>query len=439
MSETDHFQSSPTLRFTAWVLVVLFGSIVAGSWFAKTEIVARGSGRIVSTVRTQTVQPQFSGQILSLPVRDGDSVLAGQVIMTLVPTSIESEIARLQSELARQDRQLRLSQSILEPLIAYSLDRHEQLVDRGASKASFSFGQSGDEAFKALVGSVLFSIQAQLSEADAEIAQIRSSLKTQQTRATEAEAEFSLMQERNASAEALRKKGTISNTTYLDRLRETSATKAGMLVSRNQLDELNAKLNLVKRRRERIVLEALAQYRKSVAEAKDSIEGLQANIVAAQNHLRNTVLFAPVDGKIENLKVHTLGGHVQAGQDIMSVVPADAPLEIEAFFENRDAGFLAPGQRAIIKLDAFPAERFGYLKGRVTQVGADARQMEDTDGWVYAAQIKLDQTHVEREGEQFALSSGMTGMIDVVTGERRLISYFFEPIIKAIQDGLGER
>lgn len=122
-----------------------------------------------------------------------------------------------------------------------------------------------------------------------------------------------------------------------------------------------------------------------------------------------------------------------------ALVPSDVKVGIEALFENRDIGFLRAGQKAFIKFDAFPAKRFGIVNGRVSMVGADSREQVASKKWAYAARLVLDQTSLRVEGKDMALTPGMTATVDVITGERLIIGYFFDPVIKAVQDGLQER
>lgn len=431
--------SSPTLRFTAWVLILLFSSIVVGSWVGKTEIVARGKGRIVSSERTKTIQPQFGGQVLSLPVKDGDWVKTGDILLQLDPTEAKAEIEQFSAELDRQSRELFLSQSILTPLLTVDPARRQFTDTKDIDLDIAIIGDANPVEIEVLIQSTLGAIQAQVLEVDAEITQINSLVKTHASRIKQTETEFELVKERNQSAESLRKKGTITKTVYLDRLREIRAMETELAIKIDQGGELNARKKLAQQRRHRIISEAQARYRKAVAETRNTIDGIRANLQASKGRLRNTRLKAPVGGNIENLKIHTIGAHVTAGQEIMSVVPVNGRLEIEAFFQNQDAGFLQTSQKAFIKLDAFPAERFGVVNGTVRHVGTDARKIDEASGWVYAVQISLDQDRVQLANKTFSFASGMTGTVDVITGERRLISYFFEPIIKAIQDGFGER
>ncbi|MCP4071058.1 MAG: HlyD family type I secretion periplasmic adaptor subunit [Hyphomicrobiales bacterium] len=431
--------TSPTLRITSWVLIILFISIVAGSWVAKNEIVARGQGRIVSAERTQSIQPQFDGQIQQFHVQEGDIVEAGDILLTLVPTEIRSEIDQLEAKLARNQRELSHSQSIhrsllsVDPADAAFIKQNPDINFQNKVKKRVSTYQVQE-----LVFSTLVIIREKVLEMDAEMDQILALQKTQNSRIEQAKIDAEIVNERNQSIAKLLKNGTISKAVYLDRLRETRSSTYETQIAHDKNEELVFRLKLIRQRRSRIIAEALAKYHHAVAESEDTIDEIVADLKAARNRLQNTTLKAPVVGKIENLRVYTTGGHVGAGQEIMSVVPINSKLEIEAFFENRDVGFLEAGQKALIKLETFPAERFGFVSGTVLHVGADARKVDDIPGWVYAVRITLDQNQITFQDRPYSFSSGMTGTIDVITGERRLISYFFEPIVKAIQDGLRE-
>ena len=113
-------------------------------------------------------------------------------------------------------------------------------------------------------------------------------------------------------------------------------------------------------------------------------------------------------------------------------------MEIEAIFTNNDIGFVEIGQQANINLDAYPSERFGFVTGIVTDVAADST--EATEGvWAFDVRITPEGRKLTNGSEQFVLRPGMTAAVDITTDKRRLISYFFAPIVAAIQSALGER
>ena len=122
----------------------------------------------------------------------------------------------------------------------------------------------------------------------------------------------------------------------------------------------------------------------------------------------------------------------------MRIVPDDNITEIEAVFANSDIGFIKKNQLVNIKLDAFPAERFGMLRGRVTNVSADAIEVPKV-GWGFVVRIRPETPYLKTLAIKYPLKSGMTATIDIVTGERNLLSYFFAPILKTVQDSMGER
>lgn len=158
----------------------------------------------------------------------------------------------------------------------------------------------------------------------------------------------------------------------------------------------------------------------------------------ARRRLSSTKLEAPVAGVLDQLRTFTIGGITQAGNELLRIVPTDIELEIEGAFSNQDAGFLRVGQRANIRLDAFPSERFGFVPGAVSDVAADSVEIKD-GSWGYSVRVNPDRLFLEAGSVRHQLRPGMTAKIDVITDEHRIISYFFAPIIETVQDALGER
>ncbi|XAT58968.1 HlyD family efflux transporter periplasmic adaptor subunit [Rhodobacteraceae bacterium IMCC1335] len=146
---------------------------------------------------------------------------------------------------------------------------------------------------------------------------------------------------------------------------------------------------------------------------------------------------APMDGRIDQLKVFTVGAIAISGEEFLRVVPKDQEFEIEAQFSNNNIGFISIGQVVNIDLDAYPSERFGYLKGTVTDVAADSSEIGDGN-WAYIVRVKPHSRYLKSVNYLHKARPGMTGRIDIITDKRRLISYFFAPIIEVLQKSIGE-
>lgn len=149
-------------------------------------------------------------------------------------------------------------------------------------------------------------------------------------------------------------------------------------------------------------------------------------------------LVAPVDGTVQSLEVHTVGGVVEAAKPLMTVIPARGALEVQAKVLNKDIGFVRAGQEAAVKLEAFPFTRYGAVPGRVRSISRDAVQDKDL-GLVYMATITLDRSFVDADGRRYVLSPGLSATVDVKTGTRRIVSYLISPLQTSISQAGRER
>lgn len=149
-------------------------------------------------------------------------------------------------------------------------------------------------------------------------------------------------------------------------------------------------------------------------------------------------LIAPVDGTIQQLEVHTIGGVVEAAKPLMVVVPAKGGIEVEVKVLNKDVGFVRVGQGVAVKLEAFPFTRFGTVPGKVRSISRDAVQDKDL-GPVYIATILLERSYIETDGRRTALTPGLAATADIKTGTRRIISYLISPLQSTISQAGRER
>jgi hemolysin D len=149
-------------------------------------------------------------------------------------------------------------------------------------------------------------------------------------------------------------------------------------------------------------------------------------------------IISPIDGVVQQLAVHTVGGVVTPAQQLLVVVPQDHPAEIEAQIENKDVGFVREGQPVEIKVETFLFTLYGTIPGRVLSVSDDAASIEKV-GLVYPTRISMDRSTIQVEGKQVNLSPGMAVTVEIKTGKRRLIEYLLSPLLKSVKESLRER
>jgi len=225
-----------------------------------------------------------------------------------------------------------------------------------------------------------------------------------------------------------------------------------------KLVEANAALAALKEQRRETDAEFHRSNYGDLAEAESKASSLQQQLAQAQEHKRLQTLTAPVDGTVQQLAVHTVGGVVTPAQQLMAVVPADSRLEIEAMVSNRDIGFVYAGQAAAIKVDTFNFTKYGLLhvvqsisqdaisrdkpadKSSDQQSGITAKTSEPQgQELVYAARVSLDRTQMEIEGKLVNLTAGMAVTVEIKTGSRRVIEYLLSPLLRYKQESLRER
>jgi hemolysin D len=158
----------------------------------------------------------------------------------------------------------------------------------------------------------------------------------------------------------------------------------------------------------------------------------------AKVHGELLTLTAPVDGTVQQLTVHTVGGVVPAAQALMQIVPKQPMLEMEAFLENKDVGFVHTGQEAHVKIDAFEYTKYGTISAKVTHVSQDAIQ-DEKKGLIYSVRVTLIDPIFYVNGKQVALSPGMSGSVEIKTGTRRVIEYVLSPLLQHGRESLHER
>jgi len=209
--------------------------------------------------------------------------------------------------------------------------------------------------------------------------------------------------------------------------------------------------------------QAAAEYRHTIsddlAKAEQKANGLAQDLIKAEQRTRLQQLTAPVDGVVQQLAVHTVGGVVTPAQQLLVVVPSDSRLEIEAMVPNSDIGFVHSGQQAEIKVDTFNFTRYGLLHGEVLSVSQDAvirdrpqdRAGDRPPGTAtetsepkgqelnYSARISLDRTQMLIDDRMVDLSPGMAVTVEIKTGSRTILGYLLSPLRRYRQATLRER
>lgn len=432
--------ASPTFHITVWFSVSVFASVVFAACLLEIEIVAKGTGKFVPVERVQLVQPEYDGKIVAINVGNGSVVKQGDLLIVLDAVEARAQVTAQAAKINKlRVEATRLN--ILQDMIRSSTTPNAQTVREALARftAETNVYTAAHTVRQAeLLDTELKELIEALSQIDA---RRETNLLTQNVlhaNVRRIEDVLAIQQERMQISQSLLDRKSVSRTSFLHVFEEFTELQNEAEIAKRELLEKEAMLEIfAAERRQRI-----ATLRNSVAKRLSEVEARRLELeqmqVASLRRLNSTEIRAPATGVVDQLSVFTVGGVVSQGDELMRIVPSSARLEFEARFSNRDVGFLTLGQHANIKLDAFPPERFGVVKGQITNISADA--VEDDAGELrFFVRVTPESTVLSTAQGDFPLSAGMTAQLDAITGDRKLISYFFAPILRTVQDSLGER
>jgi hemolysin D len=442
--------ASPLGRLTAYTIIVLFCLAIAWSYFGKIDIVAAAKGKIIPSGRTKIIQPFETGVVRAIHVRDGQTVKTGDVLIELDPTMTDAESRHYQSDLtAAQLDVARLRAELAEG--ADPLQEFRPPADAPAAMVTvqrqFLLDQIGQH-------------QAKLAVFDRQSRQKQAERDTIEASLSKLEASLPILQQRADIKKALLDHGTGSKANYLEILQLVVEGEHELDVQKRHRDEAIAAIATIGGQKTEAEQDFRRERSSDLAEAERKASGLREDLVKAQRRVTLQALTSPVDGTVQQLAMHTVGGVVTPAQTLMAIVPMDSHLEIEAMVQNRDIGFVRAGQDAAVKVDAFNFNRYGLLAGHVVSVSPDAitlnktpeREKNDRDTGaendssepvtqelLYAARVSLDRTKMAIDDRSVDLAPGMAVTVEVKTGSRRIITYLLSPLLKLKQEALRER
>lgn len=419
---------SPSLRWTMRLIIGLFCVALLWSIFGKLDIVAVAPGRTVVSSRTKVLQPMETAVVRRILVRDGQTVKAGELLIELDATSAAAEFEQANETLTNA----RLAEARFAAL--------EAALRTGVlgTIAVDSVPPERLEAAQQLATSELSEYQARKQSLQASIAVRRAEANTVQSQIGPLEESVRISRERTANLASLLENKFISRHEYLAREQERVDMERELTAQRARLQETLSAIAAASDELRVLTAETRQRALDGLRQAREQIAQFTAEVSKSQQRSQLMQLRAPVDGTVQQLAIHTVGGVVTPAQELLAVVPSSEALEVEATVLNKDIGFVRAGQRATVKVESFPYTRYGYLEGIVESVSHDAAQDENL-GLVFPARVRLSRASLLIDGVTVALTPGMALSVEIKTGTRRVIDYVLSPLRQHQTEAMRER
>lgn len=385
---TQDLMSQPKLgrsSLLVWMIFLLLAGFLVWAKYFSLDEVSTGGGKVIPSSREQVVQSLEGGIIYDLRVREGDIVERGQLLAELDRTKTQSSVqesaSRLRAALARAAR---LEAEVNDRTIKFpgEVINEKELV-KTETELYISRKTSLDQG--------LIGLQQGIS----------------------------LVRQQLNMTEPLVKQG--------------AASGVEVLRLKTQLNDLNNKITDLKS-------QYYVRAREELNRTNEEVEALRSVMRGREDSLTRLKMYSPVRGIVKNIEVTTVGGVIPSNGKLLTLVPMNDDMLIEARISPRDVAFIHPGQPALVKITAYDYAIYGGLPGEVTMISPDSIQDDvKRDIYYYRVYIRTKTNYLENKQKQrFPIFPGMVATVDIKTGSRTVLDYLIKPLNK-VNEALRER
>ncbi|EMN7348455.1 HlyD family type I secretion periplasmic adaptor subunit [Vibrio vulnificus] len=425
-------------RRLIWLCAALVMAIVVWASWATLDEVVVGDGKVVPSLSIQTIQSLEGGIIKQVLVSQGEQVVKGQPLMVLDDTrfraSYQESDQQLQTLLAQKKRlELELQSIVVD---GRSTDWQQQVR---IAKQLYPSGQ--DEVTRAEFNA-RENYHQRLEQLDSELEE--SALRIEQQSQAYQDTLNSIRTLENSMAIVQKELNMLEDVVKTGAVAEVELLKLKRDYVKLQGDISSAKV--LAQKQKAAYSESIADYRGIALDFRTKARGqlnevvaelarLQESQSAIADQLRRTEILSPVDGTVKDVLIRSIGGVVRPGEPIMELVPLDSRLIVEARIAPQDIAYVKVGLEATVKFTAYDFVIYDGQKGKVVYVSADSLKTEEGDPY-YRAHIELMADDASQQN--FRIIPGMQAMVDILSGEKTVLSYWLKPLLRAKETALRE-
>ncbi len=409
-----------------WFIAFVAFFIIAWSWFSEIDIVSTTRGVIIPSTRMQLIQSKGTNVVKRVLVNEGDVVNQGDILVEFLQ----------QDELANQGK----IKEILKKNEAKTirLKRLDLFLKGKNKRIDLPLSNPFLNQETIILNHQKKSYTSEMTAIKNKVAMLESGRRSLLLEISLLEQLIPITENDINRSESLVKEGIMERDKVDALMEKQIRQKKELQIKRSNIASIDSeieyqfenRIQITENHQTELMMELLKieQENRSLKHDLDKLKG--------ELHLRNLV--SPIKGRVNKISVFTRGAVVQSGQTIMTIVPENSPLEVEAKILNQDVGFIQNGQTVAIKLDSFNFTKYGKLDGTVRRIASGG--IEDPNmGMVYPTIIELSSQKIKVGEEVFHLRPGMTVTIDVKTGRRKIADYILEPFLRYSDEALRER
>ena len=420
-------EAAPTrLRFVLYFWIIAIFIFLIWANFALIDEIARGDGEIIPSGENQLIQNLEGGIVKQILVHEGQEVVKGQVLIKIdnkkSTSSFSSNAVKadaLQAKIAR----LRAESKGLKFTVDKDLEKRIPLIVEN-EKSLYNTNQHQLNSKLSVLKERLSQKRHELDEAQSQLKHLRSSSR--------------MIKEEVTMTQPMVAKGVRSKIDFLKLQREANEIESKYDATKDSIPRLQSAIKEVRNSIDEVKYTFKSEAKAKRNEAISELRALRETSTALKDQVSRTVVRSPMKGIVQRLFVHTVGGVIKPGEDIMEIVPSDQNLLVEVKIKPADIAFIYFGQKAIVKFSAYDFSIYGGLNGKVVFISADTEK-DEKDNVFYNVRIQTDKNHLVHNNEKLKIIPGMTVNVDIITGQKSVLDYILKPILKTKQYTFTER
>ncbi len=394
--------------------------------YALIDEISRGTGEIIPSGENQMIQNLEGGIVEEILVKEGQEVKKGQILLkidnqkskssfntnNIKADSLEAKIIRFKAEATGSN--FVVNKKLLEriPLL---IENEKSLYETNKAK-----------------------LNSKISVLKEKLIQKRQTYAEAKASAINLESSLSMIKTEVKMTKPMVAKGVRSKIDFLKLQREENDVKERYNSIKLSIPRLYSEIKEIKNTIKETNLIFQSDSKLKLNEATVELRGYQASSMALEDQVTRTIVRSLMNGIVQKLYVHTVGGVIKPGEVIVEVVPSDQTLLVQVKIKPSDIGFIFYGQKAVVKFSSYDFSLYGGLNGEVVHISADTIT-DKKENVFYTVRIKTTKNYLGSESKPLRIIPGMTVNVDIITGKKSVLDYMLKPILKTKQYTFTEK
>ncbi|HIK04246.1 MAG TPA: HlyD family efflux transporter periplasmic adaptor subunit [Trichormus sp. M33_DOE_039] len=450
------------------ICFVVFGAI-AWAGFSEIDEVAVAQGELIASTQVRPVTSLGNGEIVAINVEEGDRVTKDQILIQRNPELKQTDVTRLakSTTLIQEDLQRLQAERIGGQATTTEIQDEllkSRLRDYQARQAAAEAEANRQKALIDQARVRLTRLQDNLTSARTSVVNAKTNLANAENIRVKVESNLEIAQSREENLRILITPGAVPRVDYLEAKERLTRTQTDITRARdevtnaqNRLTEAQDKVTSLQKdiaaqvqeirqaqaayqaawsQAQRVASERKSEILTQINKRQEELTNVSGQLEQARQEKDGETIKAPVAGTI--YKIKATKGPVQAGEELLSILPEGEEIQLEVKVLNRDIGFIQKGMKTKVKMATFPFQEFGTIDGEVVQVSPNA-SVDKELGLVFPTRIKLKKHALTVRGQEVAFTPGMAATGEIVTRKKSILTFILEPVTRRFSEAFSVR